>query len=300
MKKYALVLPIVYLLVTVTACKKPVNPNDLPVSYWATAEPHKVSGSTDCSVASAKAILKSGLPYPNYGTVDEISKGDVTIRKRIKTMDVWLGGTRFVFPVEIVRTGGYPERNPNNVRGLGGTLPHFYPKGEKAVDKDGMGAMVDVSFSCSMQPERTESWGKRYRSNAEAIDAAKKEYERSLARNPSMPGTVTVRVRDDLDMTEILMEVGSRPHGFWEATYVPLHTELRGLDGGVSRIVCRTRHQPSPNLTYGAGGKRCGSGIRITPQTTAVIEIYVSHLEEMPNVFEQVKQVIINAKKAGE
>jgi hypothetical protein len=163
-----------------------------------------------------------------------------------------------------------------------------------------MGAMVDVSFQCSMEPKSIATWGKRYRSNADVIEAAKKEYERKLTLDPSLPGTVTVSVREDLGMTEILMDVGKRPKGFWEATYVPLHTELRGLDGGVSGIRCRTRHVPSPTDSYGGVGIRCGSAIRITPQVTAVVEIYVSHLEEMPKIYEQVKQVMINAKQAGE
>jgi hypothetical protein len=291
-------LPLILTTIALIKCKEQVNPNDLPVSYWATAKPHEVSGSSDCSVASAKAIIKSGLPYPNYGTVDEIDKDGVTIKKRIKTVDVWIGETRFVFPAELIKSGGYPANNPSNMTGMSGTLPHFYPKGEMAPNIDGMGAMVDVSFHCSMEPKSNATWG-TLKSTEEQIQAVKKRYE-ERAKSVDLPGTVTVSTREDLGMTEVLLEQGKRPKGFWEAAYFPLHTELRGFDGGVSAIGCRTRHVPSPTNSYGGAGIRCSSGMHVTPQASVSIDIYVSHIQEMPNIFEQVKQVVINAKKAGE
>jgi hypothetical protein len=128
----------------------------------------------------------------------------------------------------------------------------------------------------------------------------KKRYE-ERARSVDLPGTVTVGVREDLGMTEVLLKQGDWPRGFWEATYFPLHTELRGLDGGVSPIGCRTRHESPMNPDHmGAAGIRCGAGMRVTPQAYVGIDIYVSHIKDMPSVFEQVKQVVIDAKKAGQ
>jgi hypothetical protein len=292
-------LLVVLATLALTACEKPVNPNDLPVSYWPTAKPHEVSGSSDCSVASAKAILKSGLPYPNYGTVDELAKDGVTVNKRIKTADVWIGETRFVFPAELVKSGGFPANNPSNMTGLSGTLPHFYPKGEMAPEIDGMGAMVDVSFYCNLDANALATWG-TIQSTEDRIQVVKKRYE-ERARSVDLPGTVTVGVREDLGMTEVLLKQGDWPRGFWEATYFPLHTELRGLDGGVSPIGCRTRHESPMNPDHmGAAGIRCGAGMRVTPQAYVGIDIYVSHIKDMPSVFEQVKQVVIDAKKAGQ
>lgn len=289
----------VFLMSLLLTCRKPLNPNDLPVIYWATAKPHEVSGSSDCSVASAKAILKSGLPYPNYGTVDELGKDGVTIKKRIKTVDVWIGETRFVFPAELIKSGGYPANNPSNMTGMFGTLPHFYPKGEMAPNIDGMGAMVDVNFHCSMEPKSNAMWGTN-QTTEEQIQVTKKWYE-ERAKSVDLPGTVTVSVREDLGMTEVLLKQGEWPKGLWEATYFPLQTELRGLDGGVSAIGCGTRHESPMNPDHmGAGSIRCGAGMRVTPQASVGIAIYVSHIKDMPTVFEQVKQVVINAKKAGE
>src|SRR4030095_10382160 len=54
-------------------CKKPVNENDLPVSHWADPETIGTVYGGSCSVASAQAILKAGLPFPNYGTRDELA-----------------------------------------------------------------------------------------------------------------------------------------------------------------------------------------------------------------------------------
>lgn len=287
-------------LTTLTACEKQVNPNDLPVSYWADPKSLKEDGfgyANACSLASAQAILKAGLPFPNYGTEDELAADGKTVQQRIKTVDVWLGGTRFVFPAALVSSSGYPAHNPNRFDGLQGTLPHFYPKGPPAPVKDGMGAMVDVKFVCSMDPNYVN--GKPYQSNEEAIERVVSRYQES-ARSPVAPGVVTVSVREDLGMTEVLLDRGSEAHNqrYWEATYFPIDRELRSSIGGISAIVCRIRHDPT-HKRYGGVGHTCSSSIRMVPHARASITIYVSHLEHMPSIFDQVQQVILNAKKAA-
>lgn len=287
-------------LIALTACEKPVNPNDLPVSYWADPKSLKEDGfgyANACSLASAQAILKAGLPFPNYGTEDELAADGKTVQQRIKTVDVWLGGTRFVFPAALVSSSGYPAHNPNRFDGLQGTLPHFYPKGPPAPVKDGMGAMVDVKFVCSMDPNYVN--GKPYQSNEEAIERVVSRYQES-ARSPVAPGVVTVSVREDLGMTEVLLDRGSEAHNqrYWEATYFPIDRELRSSIGGISAIVCRIRHDPT-HKRYGGVGHTCSSSIRMVPHARASITIYVSHLEHMPSIFDQVQQVILSAKKAA-
>jgi hypothetical protein len=281
----------------VTACEKPINPNDLPVSYF--ADPKNIgdsNGNEPCSVASAQAILKSGLPYPNYGTKDELASDGITINKRITTVDYWLCGTRFVFPVELSTTDSYPLHHPSRYRGLVGSLPNFYPKGSPAESIDGMGGRVDVRFEFSMEPRFTDNWEKSPRSISEGIEVVKARYEEILKTSPEYPGTVTISFRDDLDMTEILLE----RQGFkLEATYFP-KTELKDFSEKVSQIGCRIRHEPKPAKNYGGRGWQCGSGIPINQNVYAGIHIYVSHLAQMPSIYNQVKQVIINAKKAGE
>ena len=289
-------------LMALTACKKPVNANDLPVSYWADPKSIKEDsfGHADaCSLVSAQAIIKAGLPFPNYGTKDELAADGKTINKRINTVDVWLGGVRFVFPAELVSSGGYPEHNPNRFNGLQGTLPNFYPKGPHAPVKDGMGAMVDVKFVCSMEPKFAASKG--YQSNEEGIQKVKAKYETD-AQSQDYPGTVTVNIRKDLAMTEVLLDRVKEAHNqrYWEATYFPMKRELRNSNGGVVGIGCQIRNDPGPQKRYGGVGHTCGTGFRINPNTVVTINIYVSHLDQMPSIFDQVQQAIIIAKKAGE
>lgn len=60
-------------------CEKPINLNDLPVSHWADLKTIRADGfgyADGCSVASTQAIVKAGLPYPNYGTRDELAADD--------------------------------------------------------------------------------------------------------------------------------------------------------------------------------------------------------------------------------
>ena len=291
-------------------CDKPVNYNDMPVSYWADPNSLHADGvgyADDCSLASAQAILKSGLPYPNYGTKDELASDGVTIKKRITTVDYWLGGMRFVFPAEVATSSSYPEHNPHRYRGLTGSLPHFYPKGEHAPVKDGMGAMVEVTFDCTMNPNA--NWfvyRARPRSNEEGIQQVKADYEAKAAVPGGLPSSlskISINRRDDIHMVEVLYDRGgihTNGQPMWEATYWPLNRQLKGsFKGDVSPIRCAIRHDHIQKR-YGGVGHTCGTYMQVTDHVSAGISIYVSHLDQMPAIFDQVQQLIINAKKAGE
>ena len=311
-KNITLILAILACLLPLSGCEKPVNYNDMPVSYW--ADPKSIGADAigyadDCSVASAQAILKSGLPYPNYGTRDELAPDGVTIKKRITSVDYWLGGVRFVFPAEVAISSGmsYPLHNPHRYNGLGGSLPHFYPKGSPAPVKDGMGAMVEVKFGCMMNLKDPRFINyKRPRSNEEGVQQVKAAYEVNAAIPgpiPTSQSRISMNRRDDIHMLEVLYDHGGiHTNGvpMWEATYWPLDRELKGsFKGDVSPIRCAIRNDPIQKR-YGGVGHTCGAAMQITDEVSVGIGIYVSHLEEMPAIFDQIQQIIINAKKAGE
>jgi hypothetical protein len=162
-----------------------------------------------------------------------------------------------------------------------------------------MGSRVDVRFKCSMDPKYAATWGKGYRSNEEGIAKVKAQYEEELRAGPKYPGEVTINRRDDIGMIEVLMDRRQEAHGqrYWQATYWPINGELKSPDGSVSGIGCRIRHDPIERR-YGKVGWQCGAGVRLTPHGGAQIDIYVSHIEQMPAVFEQVKQLFIHAQQA--
>jgi hypothetical protein len=274
-------------------CGKPDNPNDYPVGHW-------LNDSDDCVRASVAAITKSGLPFPHFGTVETpLVASGAAPERRIKTVDMWLGPTRFVIPAQVASSNGaYPEHHPRRYEGLRGSLPNFYPPGPPGPDVDGMGSMVDVTFKCSMDEKYTASWGKGYRSNAEGIEKAKAQYERRLREGPEYTGEVTVNRRDDIGMMEVLMDRRREANGqrYWEASYWPIDGELRGPSGNVSGIVCDNRHDPIERR-YGGRGWRCGASLRLTPHGAAQLEVYVSHIQQMPAVFEQVKQLLVSAQQ---
>lgn len=279
-------------------CEKPAHPNDQSLSYW--ADPKNEPGDP-CVAATAQAILKSGLPYPHFQG-EEITKPDGTKEMRAKTVDVWVGPTRFVLPAKLVRdNGAYARNHPRRFWQLGGSLPHFYPVGEPGPVVDGMGSMVDISIVCSVEPDYVASWRQEgYLSNADGIEKAKTRYETELHRGykGKPQAKVTVNRRDDLGMMEILFERGgvyNDGQPMWEASYWPLNAELKGPTGSVSGIGCKTRHDPEKR--YGKVGWRCGAGMRLTPEAGVSIEIYVSQIQHMPVVYEQVKQLFINAQQ---
>ena len=290
-----LLIPILWVF---AGCGKPDNPNDQPVSFW--ADPNNGLDSDPCTHATAQAIVKSGLPYPNF-TFDEVTRPGGKVEKRIKTVDVWVGSTRFVLPGKITRDNGmYARNHPMRFWGLGGSLPNFYPVGDRGPVIDGMGSMVDVRIVCSVDPDYVASWGKKgNRSNEEGIAKVKARYEKDMKRiDPARRPSVTINRRDDIGMTEVLFERGgiyNDGQPMWEASYWPLKGELKSPAGSASGIGCTTRHDPQKR--YGRVGWRCQSAMRLTPEAGATIEIYVSQIQYMPAIYEQVKQVFLNAKQ---
>ena len=287
-------------LVSLSACGKGGNPNDYPVSHW-------LEDGEDCTRAAAAAIIKSGLPFPNFGTDETPSTASgVPPTKRIKTVDMWLGPTRFVIPAQVASSyGAYPEHHPRRYQGMRGSLPNFYPPGPPGPEIDGMGSMVDVSFDCSMDEKYAAFWGKGYRSNAEGIEKVKAQYEADAARSDAtrpVPSRITVNKRDDIGMTEVLYERGRGTYTdgmpMWEASYWPISGELKGLDGSVSEVRCKARHDAADHR-YGKVGWRCTSSLGLTPNATANIQIYVTHIQQMPAIYEQVKQLLVNAQQSS-
>lgn len=269
-------------------------PKDRPLSYW--ADPKNVEGD-ECVAVTAQAIMKSGLPYPNR-TIEVVTDSAGQTQERVKTVDVWVGPHRYLLPAKLVSdNGAYEKNHPRRFWNLGGSLPHFWPAGEPGPVVDGMGSMVDVSIKCSVDPAYVASYGKGYRSNAEGIEKVRQKYEEQLRVSTQYPGTVTVSVREDLQMTEVLLDRKEEANGrrFWEASYWPLDRELKGPSEGVSGIGCTIRHDVQKR--YGGRGWRCTSAFRLSPQASVSIDIYVSQLPHMPSIFDQVRQVFESSKQ---
>lgn len=280
------------------ACK-PADPPEAPehpVAQWLHEE-----DNGDCTRASAEAIIKSGLPFPNR-RFETYTDEQGRQQKRVISRDMWLGPDRFVIPGEVLGSNPtWPEYHPRRYHRLAGTLPHFYPRGPSAGVVDGMAAMVDVHFQCSTNPRYAATWGQGYRSNEEGIEKVRVEYLKDATILPNRPGEITLRKREDLGMWELLLDFKDEAHGQrgWRASYWPVDHELKGPDGAVSSIRCDIRHDPEMKR-YGGVGWICSSGFRITEQAKVRIDIYVSHLQHMPTVFDQVQQLLVNAKQPRE
>ncbi|MDO9015073.1 MAG: hypothetical protein Q7U84_09935, partial [Polynucleobacter sp.] len=127
----------------------------------------------------------------------------------------------------------------------------------------------------------------------------KRQYEDEAKRlDPKRHPTVSINRRDDIGMTELLFNrdgIYNDGQPMWEASYWPLLGELKSPPGSVSAIRCKTRNDPERR--YGGTGWRCSSTVGLTPEATAVIEIYASQIRHMPAVHKQVNQLFINAKQ---
>ena len=162
-----------------------------------------------------------------------------------------------------------------------------------------MASRVDVRFVCSMDKFYEDSWGKGARSNEDGIRSyTKRMQERAYFKNKIRKSTaahVSVSVRDDLAMTEVLYERGVTDSS-WMAGYWPLDNKMISFDGSVSGIACDKRHDPIERR-YGNRGWRCTSSLSVSKHVSANIEIYVSHLPAMPAIHQQVKQLLIDSKQ---
>jgi len=170
--------------------------------------------------------------------------------------------------------------------------------------KDGMAAMVDVKFRCSMDKRYTENWHRQVKNRLEMLSTARQRLQKEADRqnnheSSTTTATVSVSIRDDLNMTEVLLDRGypddQNPKA-WKAYYLPLEGEMHSFNGRRSGISCKARHDPIERR-YGKSGWRCSSGILINQHASASIDIYVPHIEAMPDLYRQVKQLIIDSKK---
>jgi len=288
-----LVLPkkllcLLIIITTLSGCERE-NLNDKPLSYW-------IDYHDSCVSGMAKAISESGLPYPYKTVVNEKTGKE---EQRAYAKDLWLGAERYVIPIEYASTrDAYSKSHPYRHMALsGGSLPNYYPAGPRAGVKDGMASRVDVRFQCSMDESYEKSVG--YRSNEEGIrDYTKRMQERADGMNKVRKSTaahVSVSVRDDLAMTEVLYEKGITDSS-WMAGYLPLDNKMISFDGSVSSIDCDKRHDPVERR-YGNRGWRCASALRVNKNVSAIIEIYVSHLPAMPAIHQQVKQLLMDSKQ---
>lgn len=287
-----------YILIAtfLVACERE-NLNDQPVSYW-------INNQDSCVSGMAQAIVDSGEPYPNFIYESRLNPKTGKEEKKLKTFDLWLGTERYRIPAEyIYYRGGYAKNHPYRYMGLSGSLPNFYPKGKRAGVKDGMGSMVNVRFQCSMEKSYENTWETGARTNRDGItgytnrmqkrtDQWNKQFEISAAQ-------VSVSIRDDLQMTEVLWDTDSiekkgGPYR-WEAAYWPLDKEMTAFDNSVSGIGCKIRHDPIEKR-YGKIGWVCNSSLRVNKNVSAQIEIYVSHIEAMPAIYQQVKQLLMDSK----
>jgi hypothetical protein len=97
-------------LASLSGCGKPDNPNDYPVSHWLT-------DGEDCTRAAPAAIIKSGLPSPNFQMEETPNAASgVPPEQRIKTVDTWLEPTRLVIPAQVAYSKGAPPKPPSPLR----------------------------------------------------------------------------------------------------------------------------------------------------------------------------------------
>jgi len=284
--------------VWISGCGKPVSPTEHAVSFW--ADPKNGEDTDPCVHATARAIVSSGLPYPNILNVDAAASTTPGTQPA-STVDVWIGSTRFVLPEQVVVSNGmYGANHPMRFWKLQGNLPNFYPPGSPGPVIDGMGPMVEVGLQCWIGREPVLASVRGYKSNQEGIQAAKERYEKDLdqrGRDKWPAASVTVNARPDIGMTEVLYARGGQYNDgqpMWEASYWPMTTELRGPLGEVNAIECATRHDPEGR--YGKTGWRCRLTSKLTPVATATIEIYVAHIKQFPAIFQQVMTLLLNGR----
>lgn len=296
--------------------------DQLTIEYY--ANPKNIGdryGTDECTVKSAQAIIKAGLPFPNIGKAEFTDKDGKGTGQYYETFDYWICGTRYVFPRELVVPGLYPKNSPRNYFKLAGTLPHFWPKGESAGVVDGMGSLVDVRITEHPKPDKYFYQAKEHPFTLQdSMNLIKNWYEKDkntrmspasadISRKIGTKSTITLGKREDLGMWEMLYgytkndvpEKANEAQAYkWKANYWPIDKSNYLTDkatGNMSGIGCDTRHDV--NKDYDNMGWSCYSGFWLDANSDVSIGIYVPHIKEMPNIFHQVEDLFYQARELG-
>lgn len=86
-----------------------------------------------------------------------------------------------------------------------------------------------------------------------------------------------------------------------EASYWPVNIEdqmVEKLTGGVQFIQCDSIHDKKKR--YAGMGWTCGTGFNLSENSSMRFRMYVSHIKEFPNVFNQLQNMAFRAKQLGE
>lgn len=111
MSRLSMSLWVLFSLLAV-GCKPEPKPDVPPGAQY-------LKDNEDSTRASAEAILKSGLPYPNSQFETDVDEKGRQ-KQRLVARDMWLGPDRFVIPGEVV--GSNPSW-PEYLRPVNGTTP---------------------------------------------------------------------------------------------------------------------------------------------------------------------------------
>ncbi len=268
---------------TLTACEKPIHPNDLPVSHW-------LKDEDACIRKTAESIIASGRPWPNEVREIREDKQDHLVQ-----YDLWIANQLYVMPGEpsfLTRNGFDATHHPWKYTAVSGNLENVLGIPQQKFKDWKVGGTLYGNIYCSWGEPTTRSVVARgYHATTRAGLIQKVTDE--LKTQPDVL-KVEVNERDDIKMAEINITTAQKSY---TSTYVPLDMKQVLPDGRIAYklISCSQKYDPDADLSVGSS---CRAWIALGSNNIEMdFMVYQQYLPFLPALHDHILNTFIASRK---
>ncbi|MDO8330273.1 MAG: hypothetical protein Q7T36_07370 [Fluviicoccus sp.] len=296
-KLIVMIFVAIFITILLSLCslsEKRHQPDDnTPVSYWlnerngCTNEWSKACVQSRCVTNSARAIVRSGRPYPN----EVRDKNGKLVR-----YDVWVGTHLYEMNPEdyLFQWTGGPKSDPSAYHYFSNSVGNFLGVDEPKFKDPKVGGTLFGMISCTDNLDiikRTQARTVAATSVGKAVEVAKNDYSSAFS------GAYTVQIQDrkDLGMVEIL----AKSNRFREvlATYVPYQKPMVQLIDGkpyYGRIRCDRRYDPNADFD---SASHCSTILYLDDNYEFSVQLYQQFMPYLPAVHERILTILKSSKR---
>jgi predicted small lipoprotein YifL len=325
----------------------PVDENTYPVSHWLN-DPDPCVRKTAAAIIKS-GLPYPNIVRKDPATVTERDK---RLGNDVISYDAWVGDVRLVIPAKYAAVSALPVNHPKRVTGIIGNMPDFYPAGPPGPLLKRQGSFFGAGLTCSPtldEPKEVEQYPyytayplpysteqgiatdkanfEKEAARLRAFDMNTKFHEESIAStqkafqaqarenweyHKSHPPKVTINRRDDLGMTEILLERGGEGHyhkgtasfdegiskAIERASYWP-YKELKSADGYITNFACEDAHYAQDNYVYMTPFFHCRGRAHWSKDINLHFGFDVAYLAHAIPAYKQANQALMDFIAAG-
>lgn len=290
-----MIFVIVFIAILLSICgssKRSNQPDDnTPVSYWLNERNgclndwSKACVQQRCVTDSARAIVRSGRPYPN-----EVR--DKT--GRLVRYDVWIGKHLYEISSQdhlFTRSAWYPSAHPFAYRNIRISISDLLNVPDSR-HKDLAGGDLNGNFDCIDLADYPDIKSKYIASNS--IDQAIKMAQDVFHEKPNEGEDVMVVDRKDIQMIEVTVttKLGER------AAYIPYKKPLlvQKVNGVAyyNQIYCNRRYDPNAPEKF---SETCGTHIKLEGGYYLNFDVKQKYMTSLPAIQSRILSILDSSKR---